>query len=117
MYVSTLLLSSNTLEKGIRFHYSCEPSCCCWELNSGPLEEQSVLLTAEPSLQPCFISVLAEAWSWVPSTHIRWLTTLCCSNLRGSDVLLCLPQTSVHMLAYVHIHMHAQLKRKYVFWE
>jgi hypothetical protein len=25
---------------------------CCWDLNSGPSEEQSVLLTAEPSLQP-----------------------------------------------------------------
>ena len=34
----------------------CEPPCGCWELNSGPLEEQSVLLTTEPSLQPydCF---------------------------------------------------------------
>jgi hypothetical protein len=31
---------------------SCETPCGCWELNSGPLEEQSVLLTAEPSLQP-----------------------------------------------------------------
>jgi hypothetical protein len=30
----------------------CEPPCDFWELNSGPLEEQSVLLTAEPSLQP-----------------------------------------------------------------
>jgi hypothetical protein len=30
----------------------CEPLSGCWELNSGPLEEQSVLLTAEPSLQP-----------------------------------------------------------------
>ena len=30
----------------------CEPPCGCWELNSGPLEEQSVLLTADPSLQP-----------------------------------------------------------------
>jgi hypothetical protein len=29
-----------------------EPLCGCWELNSGPLEEQSMLLTAEPSLQP-----------------------------------------------------------------
>jgi hypothetical protein len=29
----------------------CEPPCGCWELNSGPLEEQSVLLTAKPSLQ------------------------------------------------------------------
>jgi hypothetical protein len=26
--------------------------CGCWELNSGPLEEQSMLLPAEPSLQP-----------------------------------------------------------------
>ena len=30
---------------------SCEPPCGCWELNSGPLEEQSVPLTTEPSLQ------------------------------------------------------------------
>jgi hypothetical protein len=30
----------------------CEPPCGCWELNSGPVEEQSVLLTTEPSLQP-----------------------------------------------------------------
>ena len=29
----------------------CEPPCGFWELNSGPLEEQSVLLTAEPSRQ------------------------------------------------------------------
>jgi hypothetical protein len=25
--------------------YGCEPPCGCWDLNSGPLEEQSVLLT------------------------------------------------------------------------
>ena len=31
----------------------CEPPCGCWDLNSKPLEKQSVLLTAEPSsLQP-----------------------------------------------------------------
>jgi hypothetical protein len=29
-----------------------KPPYGCWELISGPLEEQSVLLTAEPSLQP-----------------------------------------------------------------
>jgi len=36
---------------------SCEPPCGCWELNSGPLEEQPLLLTSGPSLQPlvlCF---------------------------------------------------------------
>jgi hypothetical protein len=30
----------------------CEPSCSCWDLSSGPLEEQLVLLTPEPSHQP-----------------------------------------------------------------
>jgi hypothetical protein len=29
----------------------CEPPCGCWDLNSGPSEEQLVLLTTEPSLQ------------------------------------------------------------------
>jgi len=31
---------------------SCELPCGCWELNSGPLQEQLVFLTTEPSLQP-----------------------------------------------------------------
>uniref|UniRef100_A0A8C8UBP2 Trypsin 5 n=1 Tax=Peromyscus maniculatus bairdii TaxID=230844 RepID=A0A8C8UBP2_PERMB len=30
----------------------CEPPCSCWELNSGPVEKQSVLLTSESSHQP-----------------------------------------------------------------
>ena len=30
----------------------CEPPNGCQELNSGPLEEQAMLLTTEPSLQP-----------------------------------------------------------------
>ena len=30
----------------------CEPPCGYWELNSGPLEEQPVRLTSEPSVQP-----------------------------------------------------------------
>jgi hypothetical protein len=38
----------------------CEPPCGCWELNSGPLEEQWVLLTAEPSLQPPRNNFLTE---------------------------------------------------------
>jgi hypothetical protein len=32
----------------------CESPCSCWELNSRPLQEQSVLLTTEPTLQPYF---------------------------------------------------------------
>jgi len=30
----------------------CEPPCGYWELNSGPVEEQPVLLTGKSSLQP-----------------------------------------------------------------
>ena len=38
---------------------SCELPCGYWVLNLEPLEEQSVLLTAEPSLQPYFSFVFA----------------------------------------------------------
>jgi hypothetical protein len=40
----------------------CEPPCGCWELNSGPLEEPLVLLTAEPSHQPqlCLIRLFLK---------------------------------------------------------
>lgn len=34
---------------------SCEQSCGYWELNSGPLQEQQVFLTTNPSLQSLFI--------------------------------------------------------------
>jgi hypothetical protein len=53
IYMNTLLLSSVTHQKSALdpIRDGCEPPCGCWELNSGPLEEQSVL-TPEPSLQP-----------------------------------------------------------------
>ena len=43
------------LRKGVRYAGtgvidSCELPCGCWELNPGPLEEQSLLLTTESSL-------------------------------------------------------------------
>jgi hypothetical protein len=43
------------LIEGVGFHGigvadSCELPCGCWELNLGPLEEQPVFLTSEPSL-------------------------------------------------------------------
>jgi hypothetical protein len=44
MYMSTLSLSSDTSEKGIRsITDGCEPPCGYWELNSGPLEPLSHL--------------------------------------------------------------------------
>ena len=61
------------------FTDGCEPPCSCWGLNSGPKEEQSVLLTAEPSLQPPWL-VLIELrntepnWTWwhMPVTLAFW---------------------------------------------
>jgi hypothetical protein len=50
MYMNTLLLSSDTPEDPIIG--GCELLCDCWKLNSGPLEEQSVLLTTKPCYQP-----------------------------------------------------------------
>ena len=46
----------------------CEPPCGCWELNSGPLEGQSVLLPTEPSLQPLVLLI-------TPSIKVasRWI--------------------------------------------
>jgi hypothetical protein len=41
--------------------------CGCWELNSGPLEEQPVLLTTEPSLQPVCLSFILSP-STIPAS-------------------------------------------------
>jgi hypothetical protein len=58
-YVGTLRLSSDTSKRESGpITDGCEPPYGCWDLNSGPSEEQSVLLTAEPSLQP--LSVLGS---------------------------------------------------------
>ena len=44
----------------------CEPPCGCWELNSGPSEEQSVLLPAELSGQlPISLFILLVGWGFV----------------------------------------------------
>ena len=56
-YMSTLLLSSDTPEEGIGFHYrgwGATMWLLGFELRT--LEEQSVLLTSEPSLQPSAVS-------------------------------------------------------------
>ena len=71
MYVSTLLLSSDKQKReSDPITDGLEPPCGCWELNSGHLEEQSVLLTAEPSLQPL------TKHSYIPN---RLVTNVSCS--------------------------------------
>jgi hypothetical protein len=47
----------------------CEPPCGCWDLNSGPSEEQSVLLTAEPYLQPSLFVFRDRVSLYSPGCH------------------------------------------------
>jgi len=63
-YVSALSLSSDTSEERIgSITDGYEAPCGCWELNSGPLEKQSVLLTIKPSLQPRNTLFLRDSFS------------------------------------------------------
>ena len=52
MYISILYLSSDQKRVSDPITDGCEPPCDCWDLNSESLEDQSVLLSTEPSLQP-----------------------------------------------------------------
>jgi hypothetical protein len=47
----------------------CEPLCGCWDLNSGPSEEQSVLLTAEPSRQTLDLFDLIKIFALLTLTY------------------------------------------------
>jgi hypothetical protein len=65
-----------------------EPPCGCWDLNSAPLEEQSVLLTTEPSLQPPHASLWYKdfvSFACVPSGKITIsLEHIQCGFLRNT---------------------------------
>jgi hypothetical protein len=54
MNMSTLSACTSAGQKKSSEHITdgCKPPCDCWELNSGPLVEQAVLLSTEPSLPP-----------------------------------------------------------------
>jgi hypothetical protein len=43
----------------------CEPPCGSWDLNSGPSEEQSVLLIIEPSHQSLFNEVFYAYYRFI----------------------------------------------------
>jgi hypothetical protein len=64
MYVNTLSLSSDTPEEGIGSPLQMVVShhMVAGQLNSEPLEGQSVLLTTEPSLQPYNFQLLILHW-------------------------------------------------------
>jgi hypothetical protein len=106
IYVSTLSLSSDTPEEDLVVD-GCEPPCGCWDLNSGPLEEQSGVLThwaISPAPLPIFISKIEAANSFFilflafqdrvslyspgcPGTHSVNQAALKLRNLPASQVL------------------------------
>ena len=64
----------------------CEPPCGCWELNSGPLEEQSVLLTTEPSLPPPVILFIMSTVPVCESNLSVYLLIKCLLHFHSSDL-------------------------------
>jgi hypothetical protein len=72
------LLFSDTPEEGTRsrdlISGGCEPPCGCRDLNSGSSEEQSVLLTAEPSLRP--LTILLTISSELGEKKLRFEASL-----------------------------------------
>jgi hypothetical protein len=68
----------------------CEPSCGCWELNPGPLEEQTVLLAAEASLQP------------PPSGSHCFVVSVVLSTGNGRHLVCAGQGFQVHLTAHFH---------------
>jgi len=88
--MSTLSLSSHTPEEAsdlITDGY--DPPRWCWELNSGPLEEQTVLLTCEPSLQHPYVFYFYELGSHVAQAGIEFMFFLCPYLLRSVIIHMC----------------------------
>lgn len=51
----------------------CKPPCGCWELNSGSLEEQLMLLATEPSLQSLRLLILVYSSPSFQDLHLNSL--------------------------------------------
>ena len=79
----------------------CEPLYGCWDLNLGPLEKQSVLLNAEPSLQPNVLMLIITIVSDVRSEDNSGvgfpLATFAISSREGTHILR-LGQQVAHVL-------------------
>lgn len=100
----------------------CEPPCGFWELNSGPLEEQSVLLTTESSLQPpslscfnlkpfclfvLFCFILRQGLSTQP-----WLSWISLCRPGWPQILRNPPSSAA---GFKGMHPHAQFNLKFFF--
>ena len=83
MYIGVFLhvcLHDGIGSAGIGIADSCELPSGFWELNPGPLEEQPVLLTVEPSLQ-CLPVILKK------KDREEGMMLFCSKTFQGSDWL------------------------------
>lgn len=68
----------------------CELPCVCWELNSGPQEEQTVLLTAEPSLQASVVILTPQlscsTKSILQGYHSSSFSNVQCCSIQGYNL-------------------------------
>jgi hypothetical protein len=71
-YEYTTIALFRHIRRGHPITDGCEPPCGCWELNSGPLEEKSVLLTKEPSLQSV-LGLFGECRVFLPFKTVKKL--------------------------------------------
>ena len=69
-----------------------KPPCGCGDLNSGPLEEQTVLLTSEPSLQ---LPVFLPSQPQLPKVCCLFVFPEFDSNLRVSVVSRMFPPLKI----------------------
>ena len=76
---------------------SCELPCGCWELNSGPLEEQSVCFSPEPSLRILIAAI------GTPLALVSRLSN--CASQAGFELEIVLPQHS-KCSNYSHASLH-----------
>jgi hypothetical protein len=64
----------------------CEPLCAFWELTWGSLQEQSVLLTTEPSVQQQFHFLLLILFIFVYSLDVYVCVRVCLCHRTSTEV-------------------------------
>lgn len=75
---------------------ACEPPCGCWKLNLGPLGEQQMLLSPEPSLQPHIFNVGSGNQTQVLALPTKLSPSLCSPHYRIGRVM---PGAFTHVLS------------------
>jgi hypothetical protein len=79
----------------LKWSYRCQLPCGCWDSDAGPLEEQPVLLTTEPSLQS--LSDIFKEHSFAYGREVLLPHSHSLILLRGSFCIF------LHDHAYTHI--------------